>query len=184
MALWSITRINMKKLFTIIGLIGIGIAGRLLPHLPNATPITALTLTARKQLGAVWAFVVPIAAMVLSDAVIGFYDWKILTSVYGSFLLIGCMSLFMRKSSGAGNTILFAVVASIIFFLITNFAVWLFSPWYEKSISGLIYCYTLGLPFLQNMVLGDIVYTTALVAAFRLVQVKIPIEYFLKGKTA
>lgn len=152
----------MQKIYSILGLIGIGIAGRLLPHLPNATPITAITLTARRQLGKTWVFLVPIVTMLLSDIVIGFYDWRILVSVYASFFLIGCMSLFMRKSSHTGNTILYAVVASIIFFLVTNFAVWTFSPWYEKSISGLIYCYILGLPFMRNMLVGDIFFSVLL----------------------
>lgn len=152
----------MQRYLTILGLVAVGVMGRLLPHFPNATPITAITLAARKQVGAVWAFVIPTAAMLLSDAVIGFYDWKILFSVYISFLLIGCLSLLVQKNSHPLKIIILAIAASVLFFLVTNFAVWLFSPWYEKSISGLIYCYTLGIPFLRNMVIGDIAYTVTI----------------------
>jgi hypothetical protein len=157
-----------KKLLTISGLIMVGVAGRLSPHLPNATPITAITLAAQKHVGVVWVFVVPLAAMVLSDAVIGFYSWRILLSVYGSFALIACMSFYLRKRPGLLAPVLLAVAASILFFLVTNFAVWLYSPWYEKSIPGLLYCYALGLPFLRNMLLGDVAYTAVLMSALKI----------------
>lgn len=154
-----------KKILTIFGLIGVGVAGRLLPHLPNATPITAITLAAHKHVGRTWSLVIPMAAMILSDMVIGFYDWKIMISVYVSFILIAVLSRSVRKSSGPLTILAIAVAASVLFFLVTNSAVWFFSPWYEKSISGLFYCYMLGAPFLRNMLLGDIVYTTVLLGA-------------------
>jgi len=155
-----------KKILAIAGLVGVGVAGRLLPHAPNATPITAITIAAQKHIGKWWAFAVPMAAMVVSDAVLGFYNWKILASVYVSFLLIGWLSRYIRKQSSALAVGGLAVAASVLFFLITNATVWLFSPWYEKSLSGLLYCYMLGLPFLRNMLLGDLAYTFALLGAF------------------
>ena len=180
----SISRIAMhKKFLAIAGLIGVGVAGRLLPHVPNATPITAITLAANKHVGRMWSFIVPITAMVISDAFIGFYDWRILASVYGSFLLIGCISQYMRKNSNPLTITLLAVAASIVFFLVTNFTVWLFSPWYEKSISGLLYCYTLGIPFLRNMLIGDIAYTFILLGALKTLTV-LKVERRLRVKSA
>ena len=154
-----------KKIAAILGLVGVGVAGRLLPHAPNATPITAVTFAARKQLGRVWAFAIPLAAMLASDAVIGFYDWRVLLSVYGSFACIAILSQLMRKDSGVVATGALVVASSLLFFLITNGAVWATSAWYEKSFTGLVYCYTLGLPFLRNMLLGDLAYTFALLGA-------------------
>ena len=155
-----------KKILTIAGLVGVGVLGRLVPHAPNATPITAITLAARRHVGRVWAFVVPMAAMVLSDMVLGFYNWKVLASVYGSFLLIALLSHFLQKSSSPFAPVAFAVAGALLFFITTNFAVWVLSPWYEKSFAGLLYCYTLGLPFLRNMLLGDVAYTVALFSVF------------------
>jgi hypothetical protein len=155
-----------KKIAAILGLVGVGVVGRLLPHAPNATPITAVTFAARKQLGRAWAFVIPLAAMLLSDFVIGFYDWRVLLSVYGSFACIAILSQLMQKNSGLLAVGTLVVASSLLFFLITNGAVWLTSPWYAKSFAGLIYCYTLGLPFLRNMLLGDLAYTFVLLGAF------------------
>ncbi len=154
-----------KKTLAILGLIGVGVVGRLVPHAPNATPITAITFAARKQLGRVWALIIPLLAMLLSDFVIGFYDWKILLSVYGSFLCVVVLSQLLKADSHPLAVGAMVVASSLLFFLITNFAVWAFSPWYAKSITGLVYCYTLGLPFLRNMMLGDIAYTAVLFGA-------------------
>lgn len=161
-----------KKLLAIAGLIGIGVAGRLLPHLPNATPITSIALAGSKYIGRVWAVVIPIAALCMSDIVLGFYNWRILLSVYISFALIGIMSTVAKRYPDTVPTGFFIPSASLIFFLITNFAVWIFSPWYEKSIWGLLYCYTLGLPFMTYMFLGDLVYTAAFLGVFRVTAAK------------
>ncbi len=147
-------------------LILFGIVVRLLPHAPNMTPITAIAFTGSLYLGRKWAILLPILMLLLSDVLIGFYDWKILFSVYGSFVLIGLLSFVAARYRTLLPVGLSIIGASLIFFLITNGAVWAFSPWYEKSISGLLYSYELGLPFLRNMLVGDVLYTTALVAVF------------------
>lgn len=154
----------MRKFLIALGLIFFGFIGRLIPHPPNATPITGITIAARRELGAVWAYVIPLLAMFASDAVIGFYDWKVLVSVYGSFALIALLSRFAHKNGGVGRIFLTAVASSVLFFLVTNTAVWVTSAWYEKSITGLLYCFTLGLPFLRNMLAGDIAYVSLLLA--------------------
>lgn len=163
MVLRRITRITMqKRLLTILGLIGFGIAGRLLPHIPNATPITSITLAGNKYIGRTWAIVIPLVAMLVSDAVIGFYDWRILLSVYISFALIGAIGSLIKKYTDVFSTMLVVIGSSLLFFLVTNFTVWMFSAWYEKSLSGLLYCYFLGLPFLRNMLMGDVFFSTLL----------------------
>lgn len=156
-----------KKAAAILGLVGVGVLGRLLPHVPNATPITGITFAARRHVGRASAFAIPLCAMLASDFFLGFYDWKILASVYGAFLCIAAISLLVTKSSRPPVVIAAVVASSLLFFLITNFAVWAYSPWYAKSFEGLLYCYTLGLPFLRNMLLGDLVYTAALLGAFK-----------------
>ncbi len=158
----------MKKIFSILGLIGVGIAGRLLPHIPNTTPVTAITITARKYVGRAWAFVIPMLVMFLTDIVIGFYDWRVMVSVYVSFACIAAMSSLIKKYTSPFVVPILAATSSILFFLVTNFAVWLFSPWYAKSIWGLLYCYELGLPFFRNMLVGDVAYTVLLFGAFEL----------------
>ena len=154
------------------GLIVFGMATRLLPHAPNATALTAIALVSSLYLGNRFlSFIIPAIALVISDALIGFYDWKIMTSVYISFALGWALVSLCKKKNGFGGVGISLASSSILFFLITNGAVWLFSPWYEKSIGGLLYAYELGLPFLRNMFVGDFVYTWGLIAVFEAVLV-------------
>ena len=52
-----------------------------------------------------------------------------------------------------------AIVSSVLFFIITNFAVWTIWDYYPKTIDGLIMCYTMAIPFFKNTLLGTIIYT-------------------------
>lgn len=143
-----------------------GVWARLMPHVPNATPVTAIAITGSIYLGKRWAVILPTLVLALSDLVIGFYDWRIMLSVYGSFVIIGCVSWLTRTRNTPVPVGFNVLASSVLFFLVTNGAVWAFSPWYEKSFSGLLYAYELGVPFMRNMFVGDIIYTIALVAVF------------------
>lgn len=160
---------NKYTPYIIIALILFGIAIRLSPHLPNATPITALTFTSSMFLSKRWAFLIPLGALALSDMIIGFYDWRIMMSVYGSFACIGFFSFITKKYSDIPTVLATVTGSAVFFFLVTNASVWAFSPWYEKNISGLLYAYELGLPFLRNMLIGDLIYTLTLVSIFKFV---------------
>jgi hypothetical protein len=145
-----------------IVLLVLGIGARLLPHLPNATPITALAFAGSLYFGKRMGLFLPLAALFISDAIIGFYDIRIMASVYISFALIGVLSSVQGKDRSVPATGLLVLASPILFFIITNFAVWMFSPWYEKSFTGLMYAYELAIPFLRNMMIGDILYTSLL----------------------
>ncbi len=151
----------------VLALAAFGFIVRLLPHLPDATPITAIAIASSLYLGRRSALIVPVATLFLSDLLIGLYDWRIMASVYGSFLVIGAVSYLSAKRPGILSNAIVIVFAALFFFLVTNFAVWAFSPWYEKSLQGLLYCYALGLPFMRNMLVGDILYTTLILGFFR-----------------
>ncbi len=143
-----------------------GVVMRLLPHAPNMTPIVALAFIGSMYLGRRWAIILPLTALLLSDILVGFYDVGVMTSVYLSFALIGLLSWTTKKYKSFLPVGVTVIGASFSFYIITNSAVWMFSPWYEKSISGLLLSYELGLPFLRNMIVGDVAYTLLLVGAF------------------
>lgn len=163
----------MKKthlILIVVLLVVCGVLGRMLPHEPNMTPIVALMFVSSLYLGRKYlVFLIPLSALAISDFFIGLYDWKIMFSVYGSFFLIGLLSLLTKKHKTFLGVALPLCASSVLFFLITNGAVWFFSPWYEKSFVGLLYAYELGIPFLRNMFVGDVLYTVSLVALFELV---------------
>lgn len=159
---------SYKKIYTLILvaviLIAFGVLMRMVPHAPNMTPIIAIGLVAGAYLGQRYAYMVPLVALLLSDLMLGFYDWRVMASVYISFGLIGLLGWIGRSYRSTQLYALFAVAGSTFFFLTTNTSVWLFSPWYEKSLSGLLLSFELGLPFWRNMLVGDVLYTVLLVS--------------------
>ncbi len=142
---------------------------RLLPHPWNFTPIAAMALFGGVYINKKYALIVPLLAMLVSDYFLGFYEWRLMLAVYGSFLLVGLIGIWLKNQKNLLNIAGASLTGSILFFLITNFAVWAFSSWYTKDFSGLIYCYTLALPFFRNTLMGDLFYAGALFGAYETV---------------
>jgi hypothetical protein len=137
---------------------------RLLPHPPNFAPITAMALFSgvffdKRTLG----LLVPLSAMVISDLFLGFYTISIF--VYLSFFLITLFGRWMKKIH-IGSVLL----ASTLFFLISNLGVWLLA--YPLTVEGLITCFTLAIPFFGSAILGDVFYSLVLVYGFKAVERK------------
>ena len=141
---------------------------RLIPHLPNFAPIAALGLFGGTYLNKKYALLVPLGAMFISDYFIGFASFPVTFSVYFSFFLIGLIGLWLRRHKNLSNIIGATLAGSILFFLITNFAVWAFTPWYAKNWAGINQCYLLALPFFRNTILGDLFYVSTMFGLFEL----------------
>jgi hypothetical protein len=145
------------------GLIALVVAGRLLPHAPNFTPIAASALFAGMVLRSrVLAFAVPVIAMLASDALIGFDDWRVSATVYGSVMLPVLYGLWARPLRRPVALAPLAVSSSLTLFVTSNFAVWAFSGMYAPDLGGLATCYVAALPFLKNAVAGDLLWCIAL----------------------
>ncbi|MFZ2322612.1 MAG: DUF6580 family putative transport protein [Ignavibacteriaceae bacterium] len=146
---------------------------RLLPHPPNVAPIAAMALFGgayfnKKSM----AFLVPLAAMILTDAIIGFYSF--VWMVYLSFALIVAIGIFMLKKISVKNLILASVSASVSFFAITNFGVWALGTLYPKTPAGLLECYTAAIPFFQYSLIGDLFFVGVMFGVYELVKTKVP----------
>ena len=139
-------------------LMGAGL--RLIPHPPNFAPIGALALFGGVYLSRKTALILPLAAMVISDIFIGYYEISLMVFVYGSFLLCVALGFWLKRHKKWQTILGSSFLASLTFFLSTNFAVWAFTPWYAKTFSGIIQCYLMALPFFRNTLLGDLFYVT------------------------
>ena len=165
-------------------IIGLAVAARLLPHPPNFAPIAAMALFGGAYLNRKYAIVIPLVAMFLSDIFIGFYSPVVMTSVYGSFVLVGLLGMWLKKRKSPSNVIAAAVGSSLLFFLITNLAVWATGA-YSRDISGLWQSYIMGLPFLKNTLVGDLFYTIGFFGGYELATRVVTNRKFAfaKGKT-
>lgn len=137
---------------------------RLVPHIPNFAPIGAMALFGGVYLSKKYALIIPLLAMILSDFFLGFSAST--PFVYISFLLIGCIGLLLRKQTSVTNILLASLSGSLLFYIITNFGVWLVGNLYTHSLSGLILCYTMAIPFFRNTVLGDLFYSALFFGAY------------------
>ncbi len=165
--------LNPRFLFILTVIIA-GAAFRLIPHWPNFTPIAAMALFGGTYFNKKYlAFLIPMAALFISDMLLGFHFYMI--AVYLSFAIIVVFGMMLKNRVKIGSLLLASVSSSVLFFLITNFAVWIGSPFYPQNFAGLLESYTAGLPFLNNGVLGDLFYNTLFFGAFYLAQQRFPV---------
>ena len=162
----------------------LGAVMRFLPHAANVAPIGAMALIGGAKLNKKFALIIPLAAMLISDYFIGFYSWQIMASVYGSFLIYGLLGLWVRKNESWLKIGGAALAGSVLFFLITNGAVWAFGSMYPHTLAGLFACYAAGLPFFRGTLLGDIFFTAVFFGLYELARkyVEIPLKQKLGVK--
>lgn len=154
-------------LFFAVCLLAIDITARMVPHAPNFTPIAASALFASFWFERpILAVMVPLAAMSFSDWFIGFYDWRVMTSVYLALAFPAVLGPFIRSKFTAGRVIASAIASSTLFFLLTNFAVWSFASMYPRTLNGLVQCYGAAVPFFRNTLTGDLVWSGVFFGAY------------------
>ena len=168
---------KVLEIIIVSALVLIGAGLRFIPFLPNFAPIGALALFGGVYLTKKTALILPLAALVISDIFIGYYELKLMLFVYGSFLLYVILGFWLKKKKkwytiGAG-----AILGAILFFLVTNFAVWVLTPWYPKTFSGIIQCYLMALPFFKNTLFGDLFYASVFFGSYELVKVLAKIKF-------
>ena len=163
----------MTRLTVLLSAIIAAAALRLVPHPPNFSPIDAMALFSGAYLGRRWiAFVAPLAALLLSDLVLGFYAG--MATVYATVALVVVIGWWLSSCRTPLRIGAAAIAGSVTFFGITNFAMWLFSGFYPVTYAGLIACYTAAIPFFQNTVAGDLFYAALLFGGFRIAELTLP----------
>lgn len=177
---------NKKTLYIITGFILFAALSRLLPHAYNFTPIGAIALfgaayfTDKK-----WALIVPISALWISDLILNnvmyasFHEgfaWFTggFLYIYGSIALIIVLGYYLLKKITVGRVLGGAIGASVVFFIVSNFGVWISTPMYPLTLEGLIACYTAAIPFFHNTLAGNVVYSGVLFGGFEWIKANYP----------
>jgi hypothetical protein len=145
---------------------------RILPHPWNATPLGAMFLfsgaTFRSKRN---SLLVPLAALLLSDYAVeqliyhGGYHW-FSPLTWAAFLLIGILGWTLRGKFNWLGIAGMSVAGSSLFFLITNFGVWVGWSMYPRTTAGLAECYLAGLPFYRNALLGDLIWSAIMFGSY------------------
>ena len=162
-----------SRFFTILGFILFGILSRFLPYPPNFTAINSIALFsafsfANLRLSLCTVFI----TMFCSDLILGLHSTMLF--VYVSFGLIIWMGHWCKINFSTHFIPLCVLASSLLFFIITNFGVWLTSSFYPKTFAGLKVCYLAAIPFLSNQILGDLMYSALIFGCFAIAKYFIP----------
>lgn len=155
---------SSSEILFVLFLVVLGVVSRMIPHPWNFTAIGAMALFSGFSLRSNKSLVfVPFVSLIISDAIIGFYDGMLYTYIGFAVGMLLSVVYFRKQNalslSGRVMTLSgLSVVSSFLFFLITNFGVWKGSTFYAQDMSGLMMSYVAGLPFLFNQVAGDLFY--------------------------
>jgi hypothetical protein len=138
----------------ILGLIILGMLSRFLINIPNVSAIGAIALFSgayfsNKKL----AIALPISILFLSDLVLGLHSTMIF--VYASVILIIMMGFLLRNKKSILRIITGSLIGSVLFYLITNFGVWMTGMGISPTLAGV---YADGIPFFRNMLIGDLLF--------------------------
>ncbi len=167
---------NKRSAFLVMIVMAAAVA-RLAPHPPNVTPIAAMALFG----GACFrdrriAYLLPLAAMLLSDLVLGLtrYDMTALLGsqpvVYACILAATGLGKLIEDRRSPWQVGAAALAGSLLFFVVTNFAFWLTGLLYPMTGAGLAACFWAAIPFFRNSLLGDIFFTTMLFGSLALLE--------------
>jgi len=178
---------NKKSVIIVTGFIVFAALTRLLPHAYNFTPLGAIALFGaayfpKKK----WALIIPLAAFWMSDLLLNnitysaFYNgftWftSDMLYTYGSIAMIVILGYYLLKKITMGRILTGALGASVIFFIVSNFGVWVSGTMYPLSFEGLIACYTAAIPFFHYTIAGNIVYSAVLFGAYEWVKANYPV---------
>ena len=170
------------KFGALIALIIVVALARLIPNMPNFSPMAAIALFCAAHFNKLWkAILVTLLATFVSDVILNntiyssmnngftfFYDGFILQYIaYAVIALMGSTFFInINKTKVIGGSL----STTLVFFIISNFGAWISLPFYSKDITGLMSSYAAGLPFLKNTLLSDLFYTSLLFGAYYLLQ--------------
>ena len=155
----SLKNQDLKQLITVTLLIFIAVLTRLVPHPPNFTPVLAIALLSGHTLSKsnkTIAYLIPLAIIIISDIFIGFHST--IYYVYGSIIAITFIGKFTNVFKSIKSAISTSIISSLLFFFVTNTAVFIHSTMYTKTLAGLWSCYIMAIPFFHNTLLSTLCY--------------------------
>jgi hypothetical protein len=114
-------------------------------------PATAIALCCAAYFPPKYKFTVPLGAIFISDVVLNLYYGASLldpqiVSRYFALALVGCIGLALQNRASLRTLLPASILASIVFYLLTNLFSWWSDPGYTKNLAGLIQALTVGLP--------------------------------------
>ncbi len=150
---------------------------KLVPMEANFALFGALSIFCGAYLRGFAAWLLPLIGIVLSDFIgqwlqvpgVYCYDARSMLFNYTGFAAMVGIGHLLRKRDSAEIVLGTALIGSMAFFLLSNFGCWL-DPMlkYDRSLSGLVACYWMAIPFFKFTLLSDVIFTLLFVGAHRM----------------
>lgn len=191
----SLNKINFRTVVLVLMIVIVAFArvltaGRVLSPLANFTPIGAMALFGGCYFKDKWkAYLVPLGVLLLSDMLLMQTVYKehsngLLYSgwgwIYASFALMVLIGNFIKKVN-AKSVLFAAIAAALTHWIVSDFGVWLAGGTdittgqpYTHDAHGLAMCYYLAIPYMKNMLIGNLLYGALLFGGFELLQRRYP----------
>lgn len=148
---------------------------RILPHPPNFTAIGAMALFAGATLSNRWmSLLFPMIALFLTDLILGFHNT--MWAVYGAVGITTMIGWVIRNRQNFITVTSGSIAGAVLFFYITNAAMWVvgfYSPnaFYTQDVAGLALAIEAGVPFFNNGIISQLLYTGVLFGSFHALRV-------------
>lgn len=165
---------------TLVLMVLVAAFSRLMPHPWNFTAIGAMALFGGSYFPSRrLSLVVPLLALLISDLVLGFHSTMVFT--YMPFALMVMLGWTLREDKSPLRIGTASLVTSAVFFLVSNFGVWIMDGMYALTWPGLVSCYVAAIPFFGNQILGDLFFSGVMFGAAAVLKKTAPDFFAVKA---
>jgi hypothetical protein len=178
---------TLKRFVCVLAIVVLASFVRFMPFIStfslfNFSPLNAIALFSGIYFANKWqSYLIPLTVIWLSDIAINYMYTSGITLFYTgfywqyiSYALIVWIGSSMKAKSTVFNTILAAMSGSLVFFILSNFGVWLGSGMYLHTFEGFVQCYTFAIPFFKNTILSDMAFSILLIALAQYIHKRYP----------
>lgn len=158
-------KLNPKLIWLALAL-SIAVISRWLPHPPNFTALGALALWGATFFNKKYlSLILPVIALLVSDFFLGFHTQMIW--VYAGFLLVTLLGWWIPARQSIVNLIAGSFLGGLIFFIVSNFGVWMIGGMYAPTVEGLLNCYVMAIPFFWAQLAGNFFFNAVFALAYK-----------------
>ncbi len=160
-----------NRTFTVFVLIIIAVFSRLIPHPWNLTAVGSVALFSGaylkpRNLG----FAVPLLAFLITDLILGVHNTMLFT--YAAVAICSFLGIRYLQKPKPASVLGMSFASSLIFFVISNFGVWVVGGFYPLTAQGLLNCFVMAVPFFQGQIIGDLLHSALLFGVYAVVAKK------------
>lgn len=135
---------------------------RVIPHWAGAVPVFALlaVIASSKKYSKIGLIVLSLMAFLISDVILSAINHYPIIGLYSLFMYSGLGLVIFCNHKIAGRyqhlaLLINSIQATLLYWLWTNFGVWLLDNVYSFDMQGFCLCYSLALPFLQYALISN-----------------------------